>query len=130
MKRRLRPETLLRRYKTCCVLCRKRIPRQRQRRRSITCGKEHQEMLTRMRKIERDHRQCSVCGRPVTAEEKRDFRAWRTSQVQGQRRKNHKASKGILASAEANQKLKEIAYVVVTGPKSRLRNKPRKGAAA
>jgi hypothetical protein len=50
--------------------------------------------------------------------------------VQGQRKKSLKASKGILAPAEANQKLKEIAYVVTGRPKARRRDKRRKGAAA
>jgi hypothetical protein len=130
--RRLKPETLLKRFKTYCVWCTRRIPRkrQRQRRRAITCSTDHQKLLTRLRKIERDHRQCSVCGRPSTPDEKSLFRQFRTSLVQGQRKKTPKASKGILAPAEANQKLQEIAYVVVSGPKRRGRNKARKGAAA
>jgi hypothetical protein len=132
MTRRLKPETLLRRYKTSCVLafCRKRIPMKRQRRRSITCTAKHQRLLTTMRKVERDHRKCSVCSRPVTPEEKIDFRRWRASKVQGQRKKTVKASKGILAPAEANQKLSEIAYVVVERPKKRGRKSASGGHAA
>jgi len=132
MKRRLKPETLLRRFKTCCILasCRKRIPMKRQRRRAITCKPEHQALLTKMRKIERDHRQCSVCGRPSSPGERVEFRRWRVSKVQGHRKKTVKASKGILTPAEANQKLSEIAYVVVERPKRTPRNKARKGAAA
>jgi hypothetical protein len=122
----MRPETLLRRFKTFCVVCRRRIPRKRQRRRAITCSAKHQKYLTRLRKIERDRRQCSHCGRPSTPEEKSVFRQFRTSQVQGQRKKITKAAKGILSAAEGIQKLKEIAYVVVETPK-RTR---RKGAAA
>jgi len=122
--------TLLRRYKTFCVLCKRPIPRKRQRRRAITCKTKHQQMLTAMRKAERDRRQCSHCGRPSTPDERVQFRAFRTSQVQGQRKRNPKAAKGILAPAEANKKLKEIAYVVVERPKRRGATGRRKGSAA
>jgi hypothetical protein len=128
--RRLRPETLLKRFKTFCVICTRRIPRKRHRRRAITCKTDHQKLLTRLRKIERDNRQCSHCGRPSTPDERVQFRAFRTSQVQGHHKKRSKAAKGILSPAEAIQKMKEFAYVVVEGPKSRGAAKHRKGAAA
>ena len=121
MKRRLRPETLLRRFKTHCVLCRRRIPMKRQRRASITCGKEHQKLLRKMRKIERDHRLCSRCGRPVSPDEKTDFRRWRASKDVQAHPKNHKAANHVRASAMGTQKLSDIAYVVVESPKRRVR---------
>lgn len=126
----MKAETLLKRFKTFCVICRRRIPRKRQRRRAITCTAEHQKFLTRLRKIERDHRQCSVCGRPSTPEEKALFRAFRTAQVQGQRKRKSKAKKGILDSAEAIQKLNEIAYVVMDRPKRRVKKSAAGGHAA
>jgi hypothetical protein len=115
----VKASTLLKRFKTFCVICTRRIPRKRQRRRAVTCKTFHQKLLTRMRKAERDHRQCSHCGRPSTPDERVQFRAFRTSQVQGRPKRNSKAAKGILSSAEATQKLKEIAYVVVERPKRR-----------
>ena len=124
------PETLLKRFKTFCIICTRKIPRKRQRRRAITCSAEHKKRLTRLRKIERDHRQCSVCGRPSTPDEKRLFRQFRTSQVQGQRKRKSKVQKGILSSAEAIQTLNEIAYVVKERPKRMGVPKRRKGAAA
>lgn len=126
----MKAETLLKRYKTFCVLCTRRIPRKRQRRRAITCSAEHQKRLTAMRKVERDHRQCSVCGRPSTPDERRQFRAFRSSDVQDRQPKNRKAQKGILGAATGNQKLEDFAYVVVESPKRRGAAKARKGAAA
>jgi hypothetical protein len=130
--RKLRPETLLRRYKTSCILasCRKRIPMKRQRRRSITCSKEHQKLLTRMRKIERDLRLCSHCGRPVSQDEKSAFRRWRHSHSEEAHRKNPKAAKEIRGAANATVKMSDFAYVVELGPKSTHRSKRGKGAAA
>lgn len=117
----MKAATLLRRYKTFCVLCKRKIPRKRQRRRAITCKAKHQQMLTAMRKAERDNRQCSHCGRPSTPEERTGFRQFRTARVQGQRKRNPKAAKGILPPAEAIKNLKEIAYVVVEKPKRKRR---------
>lgn len=112
-------ETLLKRYKTFCVLCRRRIPRKRQRRRAITCSTEHQKRLTAMRKIERDHRQCSHCGRPSSPDERGQFRAWRTSKALDPHKKNSKAAKGIRGPATGNHNMEDFAYVVVEGPKRR-----------
>ena len=128
--RKLRPETLLRRYKTHCVLCRRRIPMKRQRRASITCSREHQKLLRKMRKIERDHRLCSRCGRPVSPDEKTDFRRWRASKDAEGHPKNRKAANHVRGAATATQKLSDIAYVVELGPKNRGAAKRRKGAAA
>jgi len=115
---RVKAATLLKRYKTFCVLCGRRIPRKRQRRRSITCAAKHQKMLTAMRKAERDHRQCSHCGRPTTQDEKVQFRHWRTSKAQDHHKKTRKAAKGIRGSAMATQKMEDFAYVVVESPKA------------
>jgi hypothetical protein len=130
MKRRLKPKTLLKRFKTFCVICTRKIPRKRQRRRAITCKPDHQKLLTRLRKIERDNRQCSHCGRPSTPAEKSLFRQFRASLEAHHHPKNPKAAKGIRDAATATQKLSDIAYVVELGPKRRGAAKHRKGAAA
>jgi hypothetical protein len=121
---------LLKRYKTFCVLCKRRIPRKRQRRRAITCKTRHQQMLTAMRKAERDRRQCSHCGRPSTPDERGAFRAWRSSKAGDHHNKNHKAAKGIRGPAMGNQKMEDFAYVVVETPKKRGAARGQKGAAA
>jgi len=121
---------LLRRYKTFCVLCKRRIPRKRQRRRAITCKPKHQQMLTAMRKAERDRRQCSHCGRPSTPDERGQFREWRTSKDVSHHKKTVKAAKGIRGAAMGNQKMEDFAYVVVESPKRRGAAKHRKRAAA
>jgi hypothetical protein len=126
----MKAATLLKRYKTRCVLCGKRIPRKRQRRRSITCTAKHQKTLTAMRKAERDHRQCSHCGRPSTPDERAEFRAWRASKAQDSHKKKHKAAKGIRGPATATPKMEDFAYVVLERPKSGGASKRRKGAAA
>jgi hypothetical protein len=126
----MKAATLLKRYKTFCVLCTRRIPRKRQRRRSITCGTEHQKMLTAMRKAERDHRQCSHCGRPSTPDERGQFRAWRTTKAVDHHRKNRKAAKGIRGAATATPKMEDFAYVVMETPKSRGKRSAHGGHAA
>lgn len=126
----LRPETLLRRFKTRCILCTRRIPLKRQRRRSITCSKEHQKLLRKMQKIERDQRLCSHCGRPVSPDEKINFRRWRLSQDAEAHSKKRKAANHVRGAAEATQKLSDFAFVVTESPKPRGAARRRKGAAA
>lgn len=129
MKRTLRPETLLRRFKTFCVLDRRRIPRKRQRRNAVTCTRDCQKQLTKLRKLARDHRQCSHCGRPSSPGERAEFRRWRASGVSHAHPKKGKAAKGIRGVANSTQKMSDFAYVVELGPKKRGAPKHRKGAA-
>jgi hypothetical protein len=123
----MRPETLLKNFKTFCVICRRRIPRSRHRRRAITCSAAHQKRLTKLRKIERDHRLCSVCGKPSTPDEKRQFRLFRTSLVTQDASRRSKAKKGILDSAKGNQTLEDFAYVVKETPKRPKRRRRVRG---
>src|SRR5258707_1353323 len=80
---------------------------------AITCSTEHQKRLTRMRKIERDHRLCSHCGRPSSPDERGQFRAWRTSKALDPHKKNSKAAKGIRGPATGNHNMEDFAYVVL-----------------
>lgn len=118
----MRPETLLKRFKTFCIICTRRISRQRQRRRAITCGAVHQKLLTKLRKIERDHRLCSVCGKPSTPDERRQFRAFRASLNGDAPRK--RGPKKVSPTG-----LRAIADIAEYVPKVRRRKKAR-GAAA
>jgi len=49
--------------KTFCILCRIRIPEDRQRRGAVTCCSEHQREYRRQRRSERALRFCRLCGR-------------------------------------------------------------------
>jgi hypothetical protein len=60
-----------------------------------------------------------VCGRPSTPDERREFRAFRGSQVQDRHPEKSKVKKGILGAATGNQKLEDFAYVVLERPKRR-----------
>jgi len=50
---------------TYCVLCRGEIPADRERRRAVTCCREHQREYRRQRRFQRATRSCRLCGRPI-----------------------------------------------------------------
>lgn len=114
-------ERVLRSFRTFCVLCTRPIPRKRQRRRAVTCSERHQKKLTKLRKMERDHRQCSHCGKPVTPDEIAEFRLWKASMTHGSASRKPIRAKGIRGPAVGIVDMSEHAYVCPEKPRGRKR---------
>lgn len=119
VRKAVKPEKLLKRFKTFCVLDRHRISKERQRRRAITCSRRCQRLLTKLRKLERDRRVCDKCGRPSTPGERLEFRAFRLTQARGIHSRRLVSAKGIREPAKAIQTVADFADIAPEGQKKR-----------
>jgi hypothetical protein len=116
-------ESGVRRFRTWCVVCRRKIPRKRHRRHAITCSDVHQKRLARLRKMERDRRQCSHCGKPMSQEQIAEFRLWRAAKRQSRAPARQIAAKGIRGAAQGIHALAEIAHICPEVRISKKRNR-------
>jgi hypothetical protein len=68
-------------HSCCCIWCGDPVPKERQRYRAITCCEEHGRLRKASIRARVDQRQCRVCRKPSSPQERAAYRRFRSLEI-------------------------------------------------